>query len=93
MTVALLQGVDVANSKAQVLSRRVWDILMMIPGSPAVMSDFKNISPENPRLSDLMDPQKVQKLYYALYVIHALGRTGLSKMVSLKATLAPVMHK
>ncbi|CAG0880480.1 unnamed protein product [Cyprideis torosa] len=74
------KGGLIPNSKAQVLSRRVWEILMMIPGSPAVLADFRSLSPLHPSLPNLMDPESIHKLYYSLYVVQSLGRTGLRKL-------------
>lgn len=67
-----LQGF-VPNTKAQVLSRRVWDILMLLPTNPSINEGFTNIAgANNITLRNLLDPHSPQKLMYSLYIVEAL---------------------
>lgn len=60
----------IPNTKAQVLSRRVWDILSLLPTSPTLLQGFKQL--DTP-LTELLDPSSAQKLMYSLYIIESLS--------------------
>ncbi|KAG5873618.1 hypothetical protein JTB14_023780 [Gonioctena quinquepunctata] len=70
MKIQMKGGRHIPNTKAQVLSRRVWDILSLMPTSPKLLHGFKlfDIS-----LSELLDPSSAQKLMYSLYIIESLS--------------------
>ena len=53
-----------------VLSRRVWDILSLLPTNPALLRGFQTL--ETP-LSELLDPSSPQKLMYSLYIVESLS--------------------
>ena len=62
-------------SKAQILSRRVWDILMLLPTNPEVKEKLQNITEEdNETLQELLNPSSPQKLMYVFYIVDWLGR-------------------
>lgn len=53
--------------KAQLLSRRVWDILQAVPLNPSLLEAFQQ--PAEGRLPELLDPTSPQKLMYSLHII------------------------
>ncbi|KAG8184718.1 hypothetical protein JTE90_019322 [Oedothorax gibbosus] len=73
-------GKPLPHTKAQVLSRKVWEILMMLPTSPTMLQGFKDINKTmNPEKSDfhsalqsLLNPKSPQKLMYSLQIISSL---------------------
>lgn len=64
------------QSKAQILSRRVWDILMLLPTSPHLKERLQNIRNEENEtfFKRLLSPESPQKLMYTLYIVDWLGR-------------------
>lgn len=63
------------HPKAQILSRRVWDILMLLPTNPTLKERLQNITVEdNDTLKELLDPTSPQKLMYVFYIVDWLGR-------------------
>ncbi|XP_066257421.1 ubiquitin carboxyl-terminal hydrolase puf [Euwallacea similis] len=58
------------HTKAQVLSRRVWDILSLMPTSPKLLQGFQQLDIS---LSELLDPSSAQKLMYSLYIVESLS--------------------
>ena len=63
------------HPKAQILSRRVWDILMLLPTNPEVKEKLQNITTEDHEtLQDLLNPMSPQKLMYVFYIVDWLGR-------------------
>lgn len=64
------------HTKAQVLSRRVWDILMLLPTNPSIHEGFTTLElgKEGSSLDTLLDPASPQKLMYSLYIVEALVR-------------------
>lgn len=75
-------GKEIPHIKAQVLSRRVWDILTLLPTSPTLMRGFESLGEFNedhkmvdrPSLEMLLDPSSPQKLMYSLYIVESLSR-------------------
>ncbi|XP_044746055.1 ubiquitin carboxyl-terminal hydrolase 34 isoform X3 [Coccinella septempunctata] len=63
-------GRHVPHTKGQVLSRRVWDILSLLPTSPTLLSGFQKL--DTP-LNELLNPSSAQKLMYSLYIIESLS--------------------
>ncbi|XP_028171395.1 ubiquitin carboxyl-terminal hydrolase puf [Ostrinia furnacalis] len=61
----------VAHTKAQLLSRRVWDILQAVPLNPTLLEAFQN--PTESKLPELLDPTSPQKLMYSLHIIDKLS--------------------
>lgn len=61
----------VAHTKAQLLSRRVWDILQAVPLNPTLLEAFQN--PSENKLPELLDPTSPQKLMYSLHIIDKLS--------------------
>ena len=61
---------QILHTKAQVLSRRVWDILSLLPTSPTLLKGFQNL--DTP-LTELLDPSSPQKLMYSLYIVESLS--------------------
>ena len=63
---------------AENLSRRVWELLMLLPTCPNMLQAFQNISDEqgNDGFSwkDLLRIKSAHKLLYALEIIEALGK-------------------
>lgn len=66
-------GEQMAHMKAQLLSRRVWDILQAVPLNPTLLKAFQ--SPNENILPDLLDPTSPQKLMYSLHIIDKLCST------------------
>ncbi|XP_074042316.1 ubiquitinyl hydrolase 1 puf isoform X2 [Leptinotarsa decemlineata] len=70
MKIQVKGGRQIPHTKAQVLSRRVWDILSLLPTSPKLLRGFKHLDIP---LSELLDPSSAQKLMYSLYIIESLS--------------------
>ncbi|KAL1414802.1 hypothetical protein MTO96_007263 [Rhipicephalus appendiculatus] len=70
----------VLHTKAQVLSRRVWEILIMLPTSPAVLRQFVQVAQEPEgaavALQTLLNPEEPQKLMYSLQIVESLRQRG-----------------
>ncbi|CAG4931724.1 unnamed protein product [Parnassius apollo] len=69
----------VAHTKAQLLSRRVWDILQAVPLNPTLLEAFQN--PIESKLPELLDPTSPQKLMYSLHIIDKLSSNNNSSNV------------
>lgn len=70
---------QIPHTKAQVLSRRVWDILTLLPTSPILLQGFQQLeNSENISLQQLLDPASPQKLMYSLYIVESLSRPSAS---------------
>ncbi|XP_037876167.1 ubiquitin carboxyl-terminal hydrolase puf isoform X2 [Bombyx mori] len=67
-------GEPVAHTKAQLLSRRVWDILQAVPLNPTLLEAFQN--PTESKLPELLDPTSPQKLMYSLHIVDKLSSTS-----------------
>lgn len=67
---SFLGGRVIPHTKAQVLSRRVWDILSLMPTSPKLLQGFQQLDIP---LSELLDPSSAQKLMYSLYIVESLS--------------------
>lgn len=66
---------QIPHTKAQVLSRRVWDILTLLPTNPILLQGFQQLeNSENISLQQLLDPASPQKLMYSLYIVESLSR-------------------
>ncbi|XP_017767834.1 PREDICTED: ubiquitin carboxyl-terminal hydrolase 34 [Nicrophorus vespilloides] len=63
-------GHQIPHTKAQVLSRRVWEILSLLPTNPTLLRGFQKL--DTP-LQDLLDPSSAQKLMYSLYIVESLS--------------------
>ncbi|KAL3285850.1 hypothetical protein HHI36_000370 [Cryptolaemus montrouzieri] len=63
-------GRHIPHTKAQVLSRRVWDILSLLPTNPTLLNGFQKL--DTP-LNELLNPSSAQKLMYSLYIIESLS--------------------
>ncbi|XP_051939696.1 ubiquitin carboxyl-terminal hydrolase 34 isoform X4 [Hippocampus zosterae] len=63
---------------AENLSRRVWELLMLLPTCPKMLRAFQNISDDNtdegPCWKELLRMKSAHKLLYALEIIEALGK-------------------
>ncbi|XP_018562913.1 ubiquitin carboxyl-terminal hydrolase 34 [Anoplophora glabripennis] len=70
MKIQMKGGRELPHTKAQVLSRRVWDILSLMPTSPKLLQGFKHLDIP---LSELLDPSSAQKLMYSLYIVESLS--------------------
>ncbi|KAI5706705.1 hypothetical protein M8J75_010579 [Diaphorina citri] len=65
----------VLHPRGQLLSRRVWDILMLLPTSPTLVRGFETLGGENSvSLEQLIDPASPQKLMYSLCIVESLSR-------------------
>ncbi|KAL0117751.1 hypothetical protein PUN28_008863 [Cardiocondyla obscurior] len=65
-------GQEIPHTKAQVLSRRVWDTLTLLPTSPTLLRGFQKLGETS--LPELLDPASPQKLMYSLYIVESLSR-------------------
>ena len=75
------------------LSRRVWDILMMLPTSPQLKDGFGDLSAVSPAtLHTLLDPSIPQKLMYSLYLVASLCSGKDVKVGDVRAR-APLFHE
>lgn len=88
------------QSKAQILSRRVWDILMLLPTSPHLKEKLQHIRDEEDEscLKQLLSPESPQKLMYTLYIVDWLGRPARLRrhsglVESTQSHLAPLGEK
>ncbi|XP_034942559.1 ubiquitin carboxyl-terminal hydrolase puf [Chelonus insularis] len=84
-------GQKIPHTKAQVLSRRVWDTLMLLPTSPTLLQGFQKL--EEASLPELLDPISPQKLMYSLYIVESLSRRNPSTppvSSSNKLTITPL---
>ena len=63
------------HPKAQILSRRVWDILMLLPTNPHIKEVFQHIErASEEKLRELLSAKSPQKLMYTFYIVDWLGR-------------------
>ncbi|XP_032664565.1 ubiquitin carboxyl-terminal hydrolase puf isoform X2 [Odontomachus brunneus] len=69
-------GQEIPHTKAQVLSRRVWDTLTLLPTSPTLLRGFQKLGETS--LQELFDPASPQKLMYSLYIVESLSRRGVT---------------
>ncbi|KAI4467227.1 ubiquitin carboxyl-terminal hydrolase [Holotrichia oblita] len=77
MKASVKGGRHIPHTKAQVLSRRVWDILSLLPTSPTLLRGFQNLDIP---LTELLDPSSPQKLMYSLYIVESLSTKHGSKV-------------
>lgn len=76
---------ELLHSKAQVLSRSVWDILTILPTSPSMLERFRHFPTRELKeecqawLKKDLDPSNLQKLMYSLYIIESLVQMGIDK--------------
>ncbi|XP_039283222.1 ubiquitin carboxyl-terminal hydrolase 34 isoform X3 [Nilaparvata lugens] len=66
-------GHQIPHTKAQVLSRRVWDILTLLPTNSTLLQGFRHLDSES-KLKELLDPASPQKLMYSLHIVESLSR-------------------
>lgn len=81
----------VAHTKAQLLSRRVWDILQAVPLNPTLLEAFQN--PSENKLPELLDPTSPQKLMYSLHIIDKLSSNNGSSIKDSTGTLDKTEEK
>uniref|UniRef100_A0A8D8RQZ4 ubiquitinyl hydrolase 1 n=1 Tax=Cacopsylla melanoneura TaxID=428564 RepID=A0A8D8RQZ4_9HEMI len=69
-------GHHVLHPRGQLLSRRVWDILMLLPTSPTLVRGFETLGSgeSSVSLEQLIDPASPQKLMYSLCIVESLSR-------------------
>jgi ubiquitin carboxyl-terminal hydrolase 34 len=84
MTLINRGGSIMQHTQAQVLSRRVWDILAMLPTSPSLLEKFKNFSLAEKSsksesnvfsIRDILDPSNLQKFMYSLHIVESLCKS------------------
>ena len=66
-------GNIVPDTKAQIMSRRVWEILLLLPTNPEIKSGLQEVDTESD-MTSLLDPHCPHKLLYTFYIIDWLGR-------------------
>lgn len=70
------------HSRAQDLSRSVWDILTILPTSPTMLECFRHYPTQETEdecqiwLKKELDPSNLQKLMYSLYIVESLIQMG-----------------
>lgn len=78
------------HTQAQVLSRRVWDILAMLPTNPTLLDTFKNLTfnqktsmteEDTASIQDLLDPSNLQKFMYCLHIVESLSKSRFSTSI------------
>ncbi|KAL4238015.1 Ubiquitin carboxyl-terminal hydrolase 34 [Mactra antiquata] len=67
------------TTKATVLSRKVWELLMLLPTNSDVLQGFRSITLEKtpsttPNWQKLLDPQGPHRLMYSLQIVEGLSR-------------------
>merc|ERR1719233_2813501 len=67
------QGQQVLDTKAQIMSRRVWEILLLLPTNPKIKQGLQEIDSTSDLVA-LLDPESPQRLLYTFYIIDWLGR-------------------
>ena len=84
----------IPHTKAQVLSRRVWDILTLLPTSPILLRGFQEMAttPNNMKLSQFIDPTSPQKLMYSLYIVESLSRPSKKHRLVSKLQFYPFLR-
>lgn len=85
------------HTQAQVLSRRVWDILAMLPTSPQLLETFKSLKFDDGKddskktgysLKEVLDPSNFQKFMYSLHIVESLCKSKFgAKMTPVKQQL------
>ncbi|QQP55435.1 Ubiquitin carboxylterminal hydrolase 34like [Caligus rogercresseyi] len=69
------QNEPIPHTKAQILSRRVWDILMLLPTNSEIKDKLLSIEERSPEeIKELLSPASPQKLMYTFYIVDWLGR-------------------
>ncbi|XP_046627893.1 ubiquitin carboxyl-terminal hydrolase 34 [Neodiprion virginianus] len=83
-------GQTIPHTKAQVLSRRVWDTLTLLPTSPTLLLGFQKLGEAS--FPELLDPASPQKLMYSLYIVESLSRRNTSNQPTSTSsvTITPV---
>jgi ubiquitin carboxyl-terminal hydrolase 34 len=63
-----------------VLSRRVWEIMTLLPTSPTLLKGFQALGSSSENcLETLLDPASPQKLMYSLYIVESLSKANAAK--------------
>ncbi|XP_053405325.1 ubiquitin carboxyl-terminal hydrolase 34-like isoform X2 [Mercenaria mercenaria] len=67
------------TTKATVLSRKVWELLMLLPTNSDVLQGFRSITQDKtpsmtPNWQKLLDPQGPHRLMYSLQIVEGLSR-------------------
>ena len=55
------------------MSRRVWEILLLLPTNPEIKQRLQDVDQDSD-MASLLDPHCPQKLLYTFYIIDWLGR-------------------
>ena len=63
---------QVPDTKAQIMSRRVWEILLLLPTNPEIKQRLQDVDQDSD-MASLLDPHCPQKLLYTFYIIDWLG--------------------
>merc|ERR1719342_683673 len=61
------------DTKAQIMSRRVWEILLLLPTNPEIKQKLQDLD-TGCDLASILSPHCPQKLLYTFYIIDWLGR-------------------
>ncbi|WAR19191.1 UBP34-like protein [Mya arenaria] len=69
------------QTKATVLSRKVWELLMLLPTNTDVLNGFRSITLHNgstptPDWKKLLDPHSPHRLMYSLQIVEGLSRVS-----------------
>ena len=84
------------ETKARVLSRKVWELLMLLPTNHDVINGFKAIGSEEEQelpvnLGKLLDPDSPHKLMYSLQIVESLSRPPKHRRRSVVSAVAMLM--
>ena len=64
--------------KARVLSRKVWELLMLLPTNTDMLDGFQTVSlkdgSQKTDWAELLDPHSPHKLMYSLQIVESLSR-------------------
>ena len=64
--------------KARVLSRKVWELLMLLPTNTDMLVGFQTVAlkdgPQKTEWAELLDPHGTHKLMYSLQIVESLSR-------------------
>uniref|UniRef100_T1IPZ0 ubiquitinyl hydrolase 1 n=1 Tax=Strigamia maritima TaxID=126957 RepID=T1IPZ0_STRMM len=72
------------HTKGQLLSRRVWELLMMLPTCPTILQGFQSLvtktvdKSNESSFENLIDPASPQKLMYCLQIVESLAKPSRS---------------
>ena len=74
------------------MSRRVWEIILLLPTHPAIKRGLEQVEPDSD-LDALLDTNSPQRLLYAFYIIDWLGRPARLRRYSGRKEVIFLFHE